>query len=143
LEDVPESYFYTSDGRTAMPAMPVPMYRPLHESSQLALFAPGESHWIVSEDDAKTWTGNLGPEYMLTTKLFAERGGTSVVEDTAGNVYIADGQVYVYDHAGKMTAVLEVPERPSSLCFGGADRRTLFVGARSSVYAIETRAAGR
>lgn len=143
LEDVPESYFYSTNERTAIPAMPVPMYRPLHESSQLALFAPRESHWIVSEDDAKTWTGTLGPDSSLTTKLFAERGGTSVVEDAAGNVYIADGQVYVYDRAGKLTGVLEVPERPGSLCFGGPDRRTLFIGARSSVYSIETRAAGR
>jgi outer membrane protein assembly factor BamB len=143
LEDVAPAYFYSTDGKTAIPAMPVPMDRPLHESSQLAMFAPGTSHFIVSEDDAATWRGTLGPGYAMTTKLFAERGGTSVVEDTAGNVYIADGQVYVYDRDGKMTGILEVPERPGSLCFGGAGRRTLFIGARSSVYSIETVAAGR
>ncbi|HEX4067305.1 MAG TPA: glycosyl hydrolase family 28-related protein [Acidobacteriaceae bacterium] len=143
LEDVPPVYFYAANGKTAIPAMPVPMYRPLHESSQLAMFAPGASHLIVSEDDAATWRGTLAPNYSLTAKLFAERGGTSVVEDKAGNVYIADGQVYVYDRDGKMTGVLEVPERPGSLCFGGADRKTLLIGARSSVYAIETVAAGR
>ena len=143
LIDEPEAYFYTTDGKAALPAMPVPMFRPVHESSQLVRFAPGETRPIVSEDDEKTWRGTLGADGRMAVKLFAERGGTSVVEDTAGNVYIASGQVYVYDRDGKPEGVLEVPERPGSLCFGGKDGRTLFIGARGSVYAVETRAAGK
>jgi len=38
---------------------------------------------------------------------------------------------------------LEVPERPGSLAFGGPDRRTLYIGVRSSLYAIRTQAPGR
>jgi hypothetical protein len=136
LEEQPESYFYATGGNTAIPAMPFPMYRSLHESSQLARFVVGETHPIVSEDDAKTWRGTLGADHRMTTKLFAERGGTSVVEDAAGNVYIAGDQVYVYDRDGQLDGILEVPERPSSLVFGGPDRKTLFIGARSSIYAI-------
>jgi hypothetical protein len=143
LEDVPESYFYATEGGVAMPAMPVPMFRNVHESSQLAVFAPGDTHLIASEDDAQTWRGTLGEGDQLTAKLFAERGGTAVVEDTMGNVYIASGEVYVYDRGGTPIGVLEVPERPGSLCFGGTDGKTLFIGARTSLYAIETRAAGR
>jgi outer membrane protein assembly factor BamB len=142
LMDEPEAYFYTTDGKAALPAMPVPMYRPVHESSQLERFAPGQTRPIASEDDEKTWAGTLADSRMAV-KLFAERGGTSVVEDRAGNVYIASGEVYVYDRDGKPAGVLEVPERPGSLCFGGRDGRTLFIGARGSVYAIETRTAGK
>jgi sugar lactone lactonase YvrE len=68
--------------------------------------------------------------------VFAERGGTSVVADTAGNVYLAGGQVWIFDRDGRELGVLETPERPGSLAFGGADKRTLFIGARSSLYAI-------
>ncbi len=90
LIDEPEAYFYTTDGKTALPAMPVPMYRPLHESSQLEQFAPRrDTRLIVSEDDEKAWRGTLSSDNRMSTKLFAERGGTSVVEDQAGNVYIA------------------------------------------------------
>ena len=143
LIEEPEAYFYTSDGKTALPAMAIPMFRSLHESSQLARFRPGETRPVVSEDDAKTWRGTLGSDGRMAAELFAERGGTSAVEDTAGNVYIASGQVYVYDREGRAEGVLEVPERPGSLCFGGKQRRTLFIGARSSVYAVKTRAAGK
>jgi hypothetical protein len=143
LIDEPEAYFYTTDGKAALPAMPVPMFRPVHESSQLAKFAPGQTRLIVSEDDEKTWRGTLGVDGKMAVQVFAERGGTSVVEDMAGNVYIASGEVYVYDRDGKPDGVLEVPERPGSLCFGGKDRRTLFIGARGSIYAVQTKAAGK
>jgi hypothetical protein len=142
--DEPEAYFYTSDGKTAIPAMPVPMFRPLHESSQLEPFAPrNDTRLIVSEDDEKTWGGTVGADSRMLVKLFAERGGTSVVEDQAGNVYIAGGQVYVYDRDGKAEGALDVQERPGSLCFGGKDGRTLFIAARGSIYAIQTREPGK
>jgi sugar lactone lactonase YvrE len=84
----------------------------------------------------------LDGDYKLTAKLFAERGGNAVVTDARGNVYIADGNVSVYDKHGRQTGTLETPERATGLAFGGPDKRTLFIGARSSLYAIQTRAPG-
>lgn len=145
------SYYYAPGSNTAILAGGT--WRPLLQSSQLAPFAMGDGRYIVSEDDARTWIGKLetgepdaglpGPGETLTTQLFTERGGTSVVSDTAGNVYIAGDQIYVYDGDGRPAGALEVPERPSSLAFGGKDRSTLFIGARGSLYAIEMRAAGK
>ena len=135
----PRSYYYAPGSNTAI--MTGGTWRPLLQSSQLAPFAVGDRHYIVSEDDGRTWTGQLGPGESLTTRLFAERGGTSVASDTAGNVYIAGDQVYVYDRDGRLAGILEVPERPGSLVIGGKDRRTLFIGARSSLYSIELKAA--
>src|ERR1700733_14715108 len=78
----------------------------------------------------------------LATTPFAERGGTAVVSDADGNVYIAGSQVYVYNRSGKQLGILEIPERPSSLGFGGPDYHPLSIGARTSLYAIRTAAAG-
>jgi gluconolactonase len=36
-----------------------------------------------------------------------------------------------------------VPERPLQLVFGGADRQTLFIPARTSLYSVRTRYPGR
>ena len=77
-----------------------------------------------------------------TAKLFADRGGNAVVADAAGNVYIADGHVSIYDKTGKQIGTLETPERASGLTFGGPDKRTLFIGARTSLLSIKTQAAG-
>ena len=63
--------------------------------------------------------------------------------DSRGNVYIAAGQVQVYNPAGKLIDTIEVPERPLQLVFGGADHRTLFVPARTSLYSVRTRYPGR
>ena len=142
-ELVPEhrGYYYAPDSTTAI--MAGGTWRPLLQSAQLAPFAVGDQHYITSEDDARTWLGTLTSLHTLLTQLFTERGGTSVVSDAAGNVYIAGSQVYIYDRAGKQTGILEIPERPTSLCFGGADHRTLFIGARSSIYAIRTNQSGK
>jgi sugar lactone lactonase YvrE len=73
---------------------------------------------------------------------FAERGGESVATDSAGNVYVANGQVFVYDASGKLTGRIDVPERPVQILFGGADRRTLFILTQHALYSVTTRVPG-
>ena len=69
---------------------------------------------------------------------FAERGGESVAADSAGNVYVANGQIFVYDRNGTPIGRIDVPERPIQLLFGGPDRRTLFILAHHALYAVGT-----
>lgn len=133
-------YFYAPGTKTAI--MAGGTWRPMVQSSQMASFGLGEMHFVVSEDDEKTYRAVLDSYNKMSTGLFVERGGTSVVSDAAGNVYIASGEVYIYNRAGKQMGVLDIPERPESLAFGGPEHRTLFIGARSSLYAIRTAAAG-
>ncbi|HSU33790.1 MAG TPA: SMP-30/gluconolactonase/LRE family protein, partial [Bryobacteraceae bacterium] len=75
--------------------------------------------------------------------VFAYQGGESLAEDRTGNVYIAAGQIYVYNPTGKLIDVIKVPERPTHLVFGGKDHRTLFILSHSSIYSVRTRAEGR
>jgi sugar lactone lactonase YvrE len=60
-----------------------------------------------------------------------------------GHMYIAAGQVFVYNPSGHLIDTIYVPERPSQLLFGGRDGHTLFVLARSSLYAVQTISKGR
>jgi sugar lactone lactonase YvrE len=66
-----------------------------------------------------------------------------VAVDSRGNVFLAAGQVYVYSSAGRLIATVEIPERPLQLVFGGPDRRTLFIPARTSLYSVRVRYPGR
>jgi sugar lactone lactonase YvrE len=109
----------------------------------LARAVPGKPYYITDESALTTWSATVGPDGNLSDrKLFADQGGEGVAVDERGNVYIAAGQIYVYDPAGKLIDTIEVPERPLQLVFGGKDGQTLFIPARTSLYAVRTRVRG-
>lgn len=68
---------------------------------------------------------------------FAEKGEFSCAVDKRGDVYIADGQIHVFDPSGKAKGLIETPERPVTLAFGGPDGETLFITSRTSLYAVQ------
>ncbi len=116
----------------------------LLRSYGLASAMPGESFYITDEADVSTWVGTVQPDGSLAgMKRFVDQGGEGVATDSQGNVYIAAGQIYVYSPAGKLIDTVEVPERPIQLVFGGRDGHTLFIPARTSLYAVRTRFKGR
>jgi hypothetical protein len=103
----------------------------------LARAVPGQPFYVTEEADLRTWAADVQPDGGLANfRLFAEQGGEGVTADDAGNVYIAAGEIYVYNSAGQPLRAIHVPERPTQLLFGGADHRTLFITARTSLYAI-------
>jgi len=103
----------------------------------LAPALPGKPFYVTDEAEVKTWVGTVQPDGGLgDMKLFVNRGGESVATDAQGNVYLAAGQIYVYSLGGKLIDTIEVPERPLQVVFGGKDGQTLFVPARTSLYAV-------
>ena len=59
--------------------------------------------------------------------------------DVAGNLYICGpGGVWVLTADGEKLGLLELPEDPHNLAFGGADSRDLYVTALTSVYRLRT-----
>jgi hypothetical protein len=110
----------------------------------LAAMSVGQTVYVSDESEQKTYSATVGDDGALTNaKLFVDRGGESVAQDSEGNVYIAAGQIYVYNPSGKLIGTIDVPERPSQILFGGPDRKTLFIAARSSLYAVQMRNSGR
>ena len=104
---------------------------------------PGRPFYVSDESEQKTYVASVTSDGTLTNaRLFAEQGGESIAQDAEGNVYIAAGQIYVYNSSGKLIDTIDVPDRPIDLVFGGEDGRTLFILARDSLYAVQTRANG-
>jgi sugar lactone lactonase YvrE len=104
----------------------------------------GKTFYVTDESEQRTYSANVDADGSITNlKLFEEVGGESVAVDEKGNVYIAAGQIFVYDPSGKFIETIEVPERPTQLLFGGSDGKTLFIAARSSLYAVHTRYRGQ
>jgi sugar lactone lactonase YvrE len=110
---------------------------------RLAPAIAGQMFYVTNEVELKTWAFKVAEDGTLSDpKLFANEGGECVAVDDQGNVYIAAGQIRVFDPAGKQLDTIEVPQRPICLIFGGPDRKTLFITARSSLYSVQTRFAG-
>jgi gluconolactonase len=67
-----------------------------------------------------------------------DRGGCDgATIDEHGNLYLTTGLgLQVFSPDGKALGVIELPEQPANCTFGGADGKTLYVTARTSVYAL-------
>jgi len=101
---------------------------------------PGERAYLTSGAENRTWRGVVREDGTLgDLQPFAERGGESVVADREGNVYLANGQIFVYRPSGELSGRIDVPDRPTGLRFGGPDGRTLYVLTHHSLYAVKTR----
>jgi sugar lactone lactonase YvrE len=102
---------------------------------------PGQRVHVSSASEDRTYSALVGQDGTLgDLKSFAERGGESVAVDNNGNVYVANGQIFVYDPAGKPIGEIDVPERPIDLVFGGTNHRTLFILAHHALFAVKMRA---
>ncbi len=105
---------------------------------------PGERVYLTSEADVATWSALVGEDGGLEDpRLFVHQGGEGVAVDRDGKVFLAAGDVHVYDPAGTLVETIPVPGRPTQVVFGGPDGRTLFLPARDALYAVRTRVPGR
>ena len=100
----------------------------------------GERIYVSSESEDVTYSARVSADGTLTDlRAFAYRGGESVVAGPEGNVYVANGQIFVYNPEGKQIAEIDVPERPLQIIFGGEDRKTLFILAHHALFAVQVK----
>ncbi|MDQ2788227.1 MAG: SMP-30/gluconolactonase/LRE family protein [Actinomycetota bacterium] len=85
--------------------------------------------------------GSLGPPTTFVPATGG--GGDGMAVDDAGNLYVAtDGGVKVYQRNGMPWGTISVPEVPSNCTFGGPDRKTLYITAKTSLYRITLKVPG-
>lgn len=77
-------------------------------------------------------------------RKFADvNGGDGMAVDDAGNVYVASSDgVVVFDKNGGSLGTISVAEVPANCTFGGADRKTLYITARTGLYSIKLNVPG-
>jgi sugar lactone lactonase YvrE len=103
----------------------------------------GHPFYVTDEAEERTYKGMVAADGNISDlQLFVEEGGESLAQDQRGYVYLAAGQLLVYNPEGKLVEKIDVPERPIDLIFGGADRRTLYILTQHSLYAVRTLVGG-
>ena len=113
-------------------------------------FSPDESRLYVNDTTrALIRVFDVAPDGSLSHgRLFAqgiqssrEAGAPDGMKcDAEGNVWVtAPGGIRVYSPDGAQLGTVRIPEMPANLHWGGAEWRTLFVCATTSVYAVETK----
>ena len=88
--------------------------------------------------------GSLGPARLLAENIgtgVPRQGNVDGMEcDEHGNVWVTGpGGVWVLTPEGEHLGVVHTPEVCGSLCWGGADLRTLFLTTSTTVHTIRTR----
>jgi len=98
----------------------------------------GKTLYVADIRDKKTYRFDIQRDGSLKNKtlLFAA-GSDGMTLDDEGNIYITGKGVTVFDRAGKQIEQIDVPEKwTANVCFGGKDKRTLFITASKGLYSI-------
>ncbi len=129
---VPGQCFVSLDGKTIIPRV-----YDLARSSALLEAYPGKPFHMVNEYDRRTVVCDVARDGTLSgLRYFVEDGEFSLAEDESGRLYIADGDIQVYDADGRRLQTIRTVERPSTLTYYGGK---LYMTGRHSLQCVDVR----
>lgn len=129
---VPEKCFVAPDNKTIIPQL----YDLARGSSLLEAF-PGKVFYTSDEYDRRIVRMDVANDGTLSNlKYFVEWGEFGLTVNSAGDVYVAEGHILVFDKDGAKKTMIRVPERPSTIKFGGKNKNELFITGRSKFYRV-------
>ncbi len=105
--------------------------------------ADGKKLYVADPGAQKTYVYNIAEDGSLTNRrLAAPTGSDGLTLDERGNLYVTGKTIRIYSPDAKVVGEIELPEVASNLTFGGADGKTLFITARTSLYAVQLNVKG-
>ena len=131
---MPENSFLAPDQVTIIPET-----YDLGRSAALISVVPKQTEpvYVINEINKSTVRLDVNADGTLANpKKAYPHGQYSTTTDKAGNLYIADGEIFVYDKSGKQVNRIQLEERALSLAIGGKDANILFVTTSKSLFGI-------
>jgi gluconolactonase len=106
--------------------------------------ADGKTLYVADIRARKTYRYDIQPDGTLANKtLFCELGSDGMTIDEENNLYLTGRGVTVFNKQGQKIEHIAIDEPwTANVCFGGADRRTLFITASKGLYSIQLRVQG-
>jgi gluconolactonase len=104
----------------------------------------GRYLYIADIGAGKTYRYSILPDGNLTgKKLFAPMGSDGMTIDNRGNIYLTGHGVSVFSPDGEKIFHIPVEARwTANVCFGGKNRKTLFITASEYLYALRMKVKG-
>lgn len=130
-----EKVFYLPKGKN----QPVPVAEDLLQPNGIVGTPDGKYLYVADIKDQKTYRYTINKDGSLNDKqLVFKQGSDGMTLDEKGNIYVTGtGGVTIYDKEGNKLTLIAVPAKwTANVCFGGNDRKTLFITASEAVYTI-------
>jgi gluconolactonase len=116
-------------------------------------FSPDEKYLYVNNSEPnKIWVryrvlpdGTLADAKVICDATADKRPGgpDGMKVDRQGNIYSAGpGGVWILSPQGKHLGTIVMPERTANMAWGGADHKTLYITASTSIYRVHLKIAG-
>jgi gluconolactonase len=104
----------------------------------------GKTLYVADIGGNKTWSYSINADGTVSDKkLFCEMGSDGMTMDVNGNIYLTGKGVTIFDKTGNRIGNISVPETwTANVCFGGKDRKALFITASKGLYMLKTRIKG-
>ena len=105
--------------------------------------ADGKKLYVADPGAQKTYVYDIGDDGSLTNRrVAAPTGSDGLTLDERGNLYVTGKTIRIYSPEAKVVGEIELPEAAANLTFGGTDGKTLFITARTSLYAVQLNVKG-
>jgi sugar lactone lactonase YvrE len=125
--------FVAPDGKTIFPIC----YDFARSNALISAF-PGKPVYATNEYDKRVVRLQVSPEgYLKDPAYFVEKGEFSTATDATGNLYVADGNIYVFNPMGEQIKYIEIPERPVTIAIGGSFKTKLFVTTAEKLFSVD------
>jgi len=104
----------------------------------------GSRLYVADHGGGRTYIYDIDSDGRLRNRrLFVAQSSDGMTLDALGNVYLTGNDVTIYNRDGNSVGSIAVPEPPANLAFGGVNGTTLFITARTSLYAVEMTVTGQ
>jgi len=99
----------------------------------------GKTLYVADIGDWKMYRYHINEDASLSDReLLFPQGSDGITLDNKGNIYVTGKGVTIYNKDGVKIGHIPVPgDWTANVCFGGRDRKTLFITAKESVYIIK------
>jgi len=106
----------------------------------VALTPDGKTLYVADSSERKIYAfdldekGSASNQHVAISDVPGTPDGLRVAAN--GNLYVACKGIGIYTPTGKLLQMIDFPETPTNCTFGGADLRTLYVTASTSIYRV-------